>query len=186
MKTICNINLQDDQCRELAIKIFPIVREAWEQDSKGNHSEGILSDSGKVACQLFYELNEAMHFSLQPNTKSAIEFVNLCVPVAVEDCVSLIHKYIPETVNVLGETLTKAEAETVLENLIVEYENIVDKVASGVLDIDVPSSHCLAISKLLDAGIGKGKVESTTEFIIRMLSNGGNETYARMIIKLSK
>lgn len=188
MKTILNINLTDNQYKNLVAKVMYNTRKAWEADEKGDHANGILSGIGKVSCQLLYDIyreDKTLGLSLSPETISAINFVNLCVPVDIEDCISFMHMCIPETVNVLGETLDKEDAETIFEKLMEEYENIVDMFASGLLDT-ISSPLCLAISKLLDAGVGKGKVEASAELLIRMLSKGGNETDAKMVIRLSK
>ena len=188
MKTILNINLTDNQYENLVIKVMYNTRKAWEADEKGDHANGILSEIGKVSCQLLYDIyreDKTGNLCLSPETISAINFVNLCVPVDIEDCISFMHMCIPETVNVLGETLDKEDAETIFEKLIEEYENMVDMVAAGLLNM-ISSTLCLAISKFLDAGVGKGKVDSYTEILIRARAIYGDEFDARLIIRFSE
>ena len=186
MKTILNINLTDNQYKSLVAKVMYNTRRAWEADEKGDHANGILSGIGKVSCQLLHNIyrnDKTLGLALSPETISAINFVNLCVPVAVEDCISFIRKFIPETVNVLGETLTKTDAKIIFESLTGDFEDMLDMSACGGIDMSESSSHCLLMKAFMDAGVGK--LQTASEMLVRLLAESGDEDEARIILKFS-
>lgn len=187
MKAILNINLTDSQYNNLVAKVMHNTRRAWEADEKGDHANGILSGIGKVSCQLLYIIyrdDKTLGLALSPETISAINFVNLCVPVSIEDCVSFISKFIPETINVLGETLTKADAEVIFENLTDEFDDLkLDIATGGEIDMSEASSHCLLMKAFMDAGVGK--LQTASELLVRLFAESGDEDEARIILKFS-
>ena len=185
MKTISiyNINLTENQYDALAELVISNVRNAWEEDQRGNHANGVFSDLGKVSCQILYNIYKDRGLTLSHETISAINFVNTCTPVSAEDCKSFINSYLEECwVTIFDMRLTKKTAEAILENLINDYNNMVDITVETKKYLISPSL-CLLIKTFLDAGVGK--VVPSCELLIRILAKDGDVDEAKVILTLS-
>ena len=186
MKTILNINLTDNQYKNLVALVMSNTRRAWEEDQRGMHMNGVFSDLGKVSCQILYNIyrdDRTLGLALSPETISAINFVNNCIQVSEDDCKSFINSYLKQYgVTIFGVEMSVKTAESIFENLINDYDNMVDMTVE-TKESHISSSLCLLIKTFLDAGIGK--VVSSSELLIKMLAKNGDVDEAKVILSLS-